>query len=119
MPGTRPGMTAFWGPTACPRLSGRRAREHRLGSVDMFVPLALGGVVIAAGVIGYGAVVVAVRSAVGAGEIFDGVGEIGVGIAQAFGRAGVTKVARGRELDLHEADGAASSDQARLIAAFT
>src|SRR5258707_11904280 len=70
------------------RLFRRRAGEHRFGMSDMLVALAFGGVVIAAGVIGHGAVVIAVCSAVGAGEMFHRVSEIGVGITQAFGRTG-------------------------------
>src|SRR5882672_4952432 len=75
------------------RLFRGRAGEHRFGMADMLVALAFGGVVIAAGVIGHGAVIVAVCSAVGAGEILHRVSEIGVGITQAFGRAGVAEAA--------------------------
>src|ERR1700688_545241 len=64
------------------------------------VPLPLGGVIIAAGVIGHGAAVVAICSAVGAGQIFDRIGQVGIGVAQPFGGAGVAEAARGRELDL-------------------
>src|SRR5437764_11097430 len=64
--------------------------------------LLLGGIVISAGVIMHRAVVVAVSSPVGAGEIFHTISEIGVGIAQPFGSAGVAKPAHGRELDLHQ-----------------
>src|SRR6266700_3113611 len=73
------------------RLFRRRAREHRFGMPDMLVTLAFGDVVIAAGVIGHGAVVVAVCGTVGAGEILHRISEIGVGVAQAFGGAGVAK----------------------------
>ena len=48
----------------------------------------------------------------------DPIGEGGVGIAQAGGVAGVAEAAGGRELDLHQSDAAAASDQMRLIAAF-
>src|SRR5450755_2579124 len=55
------------------------------------VSLALGGFVIAARIIMHGAVVIAVCGAIGAGEIFDAVGQIGIGIAQALRIAGITK----------------------------
>src|SRR4051794_36396310 len=84
----------------------------RVGAGQLFQPgrggtrarLPFGGVIIAAGVITYGAVMVAVRGAPGAGEILDRPTEIGFGVAQAFGRAGVAKAARGAELDLHQPD---------------
>ena len=66
----------------------------------------------------HGTLVVAVRGAIGAGEIFDPIGEVGVGIAQALGVAAVAEAAGGRELDLHQPDGAAAPDQARLVTAF-
>src|SRR3984893_355058 len=79
------------------------------------VPLALGGVVIAARIIMHGARMITVCSAVGAGEIFDPLGEVGVRIAAAGSVAGVAEAARGRKLDLHQPDAAAASDQLRLI----
>ena len=66
----------------------------------------------------HGAVVVAIGGAPGAGEIFHAVNQVGIGIAQPFGVAGVAEAARGRELDLHQADGAAASDQFRMVLAF-
>src|ERR1700736_5370777 len=63
----------------------RCTAERRLGMPDMRETLPLGGLVISAGVIMHGAVVVAVGSAVGAGEIFHRISEIGVGIAQSLG----------------------------------
>ena len=61
-----------------------------------FEPLALCSVVIAARIITHGSAVIAVGGAIGAGEIFDAPGEIGVGIAQARGVAGVAEAACGR-----------------------
>ena len=61
---------------------------------------------------------VAVCGAVCAGEIFHRVSKVGVGIAQSGGIAGVAEAACGRELDLHQADGAAAPDECRPIAAF-
>ncbi len=61
---------------------------------------------------------IAVRRAVGAGEVANAVGEVGLGIAQAFGGAGVAEPARGRELDLHQADGAAAADQVGVVLAL-
>ena len=63
-------------------------------------------------------IAVAIGGAIGAGEVLHGVGEVGVGIAQAGGIAGVADPARGRELDLHQPDGAAAADEVRLIAAL-
>ena len=54
---------------------------------------------------------IAIGGAIGAGEIFHRLGQIGVGIAQFLGGAGVAEAARGAELDLHQANGAAASDQ--------
>src|SRR6266478_1888759 len=82
------------------------------------LPLALGGVVIAARIIMHGARMIAVCSAVGAGEIFDPINEVGVGVAQAGGIARVAEAAGGRKLDLHQSDAAAASDQMRPIAAL-
>src|SRR3954469_14350775 len=53
--------------------------------------LALGDVVIAFGEVLHGAVVVAIRGAIGAGEIFHAIGEIGVGIVQALRVAAVAE----------------------------
>ena len=77
-----------------------------------------GGFVVAARIIMHGAGMIAARGPIGSGEISDAVGEVGVGIAQSLGIAAVAEASRGRELDLHQPDGAAASDQARLIAAF-
>ncbi len=66
----------------------------------------------------HGAVVVAFGGAPGAGEVFDAIGQVGFGIAQAFGVAGVADAARGRELDLHQPDGAAAPDQVGVICAL-
>src|ERR1700730_18831287 len=96
----------------------RCTAERRLGMPDMRETLPLGGLVISAGVIMHGAVVVAVGSAVGAGEIFHRISEIGVGIAQSLGGAGVAEAAGGGELDLHQPDGAAASDQSWAGTAF-
>jgi hypothetical protein len=72
----------------------RRGRRAGFGFLQMFEPLVLGGEVITGGVIVHGAVVVAIGGAKGAGEVFDAVQQIGGGIAQAFGGAGVTKASR-------------------------
>src|SRR3954466_11417449 len=127
----RPGVADALG-----ELAVRDAPEHRLriavwleprgahiglahiGDLHGLLPLALCGVVIAAGEITNGPGVIATGGVIGAGEIFHGIGEIGVGIAQAGGVAGVTDPAGGRELDLHQSDGAAMADETRLIAAF-
>src|SRR5436305_818175 len=61
------------------------------------LPLVLGGVVIAARIIMHGAGMIAMCSAVGAGEVFDPIGEVGVGVAQPCGVAGVAEAAGGRE----------------------
>ncbi len=66
----------------------------------------------------HGAVVVAFGGAPGAGEVFDAIGQVGFGIAQAFGVAGVADAARGRELDLHQPDGAAAPDQIGMVFAL-
>src|SRR3981189_2667408 len=83
-----------------------------------FVPLALYGVIIAARIIMHGAVVVATGGVIGAGKILYAVDEIGLGIPQAFSSARVAKARRGRELDLHQPDGAAAADQRRLVSAL-
>jgi hypothetical protein len=66
----------------------------------------------------HGTVVVAAGGMVGAGKVFYAIGKVGVGIAQAFGIAGVAQGFRGRELDLHQPDGAAMADQIRTVFAF-
>src|ERR1700751_3813111 len=66
-------------------------RGLRFGMPDMPGTLPFRDVVIAAGVIGHGAMMIAVCGAVGAGEISHRIGEIGVGIAQPFRRSGVAK----------------------------
>src|SRR3984893_2867493 len=109
-----PGLAPASAPS---RSAGRRLLSgwnQRVG-VDWAsrVPLALGGVVIAARIIMHGARMIAVCSAVGAGEIFDPIGEVGVRIAAAGSVAGVAEAARGRKLDLHQPDAAAASDQMR------
>src|SRR5947209_13700138 len=75
------------------------------------LPLVLGGVVIAARIIMHGAGMIAMCSAVGAGEVFDPIGEVGVGVAQPCGVAGVAEAAGGREFDLHQPNAAAVADQ--------
>src|SRR5437899_3052666 len=66
----------------------RRAGEHRFGRHDTLEARAFGGGIIPAGIIGHGALVVAVCGAVGAGEIFHRISKVGVGIAQSGGIAG-------------------------------
>src|SRR4051812_27592373 len=80
--------------------------------------LSPGGLIIAGRIIMHGPGIIAAGSAIGAGEISDAIGKIGIGIAQSLGIAGVAEAPRGGELDLHQADGAAASDQTRAIAAF-
>src|SRR5689334_20824637 len=111
-------------PTAGPRAGGlyepneQVRRSEPLLGLGMEEPLALCGVVIAARIIMHGASMVPVRGPIGAGEVLDPVGEIGLRIAQAGGVAGVAEAAGGRELDLHQPDTAAASDQLRLVAAL-
>src|SRR5579863_9912376 len=78
------------------------------GMPDMFETLTFRRVVVSARVIMDGAGVIAVGGAVGAGEVFYRVSQISVGVAQSLGRAGVAEAARGRKLDLHQPDGAAT-----------
>src|SRR5262245_28958897 len=78
---------------------GNLLRRDVEGAADTAVAevrraLTFGGLVIAARKIMDGAVVVAVRGAIGAGEIFDPISEIGVGIAQALRIASVAERAR-------------------------
>src|SRR3984893_8515531 len=76
----------------------------RSGVVDISrLPRALGDAVIAARIIMHRAGLIAMCSAVGAGEIFDPIGEVGVGVAEACGIAGVAEAAGGRELELEYA----------------
>src|SRR5664279_2223891 len=53
-----------------------------------------------------------------AGEIFDAITEIGIGIAQSRSVAGIAEAAGGRELDLHQPDRAAAPHEIRAVAAF-
>src|SRR5262245_8862430 len=77
-------------------------------------PLPLCGIVIAARVVTDRTVGIAASRPVGASQIFDRVSQVGVGVEQAFGGSCVAKAARGRELDLHQADRATVANQARV-----
>src|ERR1700745_3063404 len=112
----------FYAPDAVPpslrEAAALLTRGLRFGMPDMPGTLPFRDVVIAAGVIGHGAMMIAVCGAVGAGEISHRIGEIGVGIAQPFRRSGVAKAAGSGELDLHQADRAAAPDEVGLITAL-
>ena len=70
--------------------------------------LALGGVVIAAVVVLVGLTDIALGGAVGAREIGHAVAQVGCRIVQSRGIARVAEAARGRVLDLHQAEGTAA-----------
>src|ERR1700754_3875276 len=109
----------------CRPASGTRLLRHllRIGAGQFFpprwdlMPMPLGGVIVAAGLIAYLALVIAVCGVIGAGEIFHGPGQVGLWIAQSFGRAGVAETACGSELDLHQPD-VAMADKVWPVAAF-
>ena len=72
-------LAAFASASLSGGLSPRRAGERCFWMPAMCEPLTLGGVIIAARIIMDGPGVIAVCGAVGAGEIFHRIGEIGVG----------------------------------------
>lgn len=79
--------------------------------------LRLGAHVVAALVVADRAVLTAVRGAIGAREILDGVSHVDVGVEQPFGVARVSHRLRGAEPDLHQAV-IALGDEARIAFAL-